>query len=275
MRTVTRWLRTPKGIFALMLVCCTAVAGTSVGWVTVLPGLAVAVAVAVALDAPLLRWRNGRWVLPDGAMLTGWLIALVLSPHEAWWIAGATSALGIAAKHLLHAGRANVLNPAAAGLVASYHLFDSGQSWWGAMPEGSVWWILLLVALGAVMAQRLHKATAALVFLGTWFAAATVVAYVGDPVRVVEVFRAPDLQAAVFFAAFMLTDPPTSPPKVDDQIVYGILVAVAAFAVLTLVGAAHFLLSGVLVGNLWEGWRKRRVRARHHAAVAGAARAAA
>lgn len=268
MTPLRRWLRTPKGIFTLMLALCTVVAATSVGWTLTLPGLAVAIVTAVALDAPLLRWRNGHWTLPDGAMLTGWLIALVLSPHEAWWIAGATSALGIAAKHLLHAGRANVLNPAAAGLVASYYLLDTGQSWWGAMPEGSPWWILLLVVLGAVMAQRLHKATAALVFLAVWFSCATVTAYVGDPVLVVEVFRAPDLQAAVFFAAFMLTDPPTSPPKVDDQILFGIIVAGVAFAVLTLVGGAHFLLAGVLVGNAWEGWRKhrvRRLRARSHA----------
>lgn len=268
MRSLRRWLRTPKGIFSLLMAACTLVAGGSVGWRLALPGLAAAIAAAVAIDLPLTRWRRGAWANPDGAMLTGWLVALVLSPHEAWWIAGATAALGIVAKHALHAGRANVLNPAAAGLVLSYHLFDTGQSWWGAFPELSYWWMLLLAALGAFMTLRLRKETAVLVFLGVWFSCATVAAFVGDPVLVVELFREPDLQAALFFAAFMLTDPPTSPPKLRDQAVFGAVVALVSFAVFALIGAAYFLLAGVLAGNLWEGWRKHLVRRAHAVALA-------
>lgn len=263
MTALRRWLRTPKGIFALMLLACTVPAASAAGWPLVLPGLVAAILTAGALDAPLLRWRRGRWTLPDGALLTGWLVALVLSPHEPWTHAAITSALAIGAKHAWHAGRANVLNPAAAGLVVSYHLLDTGQSWWGALPELSAGWIALLLALGAIMAQRLHKAVAALVFLGAWFACATVIAYIGDPVAVVEIFRAPDLHAALFFAAFMLTDPPTSPPKARDQVVFALVTAGVAFAVLMWVGAAYFLLAGVLAANAWEGWRKHRLRRAH------------
>ena len=267
MHAFRRWLRTPKGIFALMLLACTVPAAAVAGWRLVMPGLVAAILTAGVLDAPLLRWRRGKWTLPDGALLTGWLVALVLSPHEPWTHAAMTSALAIGAKHAWHAGRANVLNPAAAGLVASYHLLDTGQSWWGALPELSAWWIALLLALGAIMAQRLHKSVAAVVFLGAWFACATVFAYVGDPVAVVEIFRAPDLHAALFFAAFMLTDPPTSPPKPRDQVVFSLITAGVAFAVLMLVGAAYFLLAGVLAGNAWEGWRKHRLRRAHRPAA--------
>lgn len=260
MSAARRWLRSPKGIFTLLLALCTAVAADGIGWRIVLPGLVAASGTAMLLDAPLLRWRQGRWVVPDGAMLTGWLVALILSPHEAWWIAGVTAALAIAAKHALHAGRAKVLNPAAAGLVLSFYVLHSGQSWWGALPERSLWWLLVLLAVGAFLTQRLHKSVAVLTFLGVWFSAATLASYVGDPVVVVELFRAPDLHAAIFFAAFMLTDPPTSPPKPADQVAFGALCAVVAFAAFALIGAAYFLLAGVLVANVWEGWRKHRRR---------------
>jgi Na+-translocating ferredoxin:NAD+ oxidoreductase RnfD subunit len=64
------------------------------------------------------------------------------------------------------------------------------------------------------------------------------------------------LQAALFFAFFILTDPPTSPVKYVDQLVCGAIVAAASFATFELVGAACYLLAGVLVGNVWEAWRR-------------------
>jgi Na+-translocating ferredoxin:NAD+ oxidoreductase RnfD subunit len=72
----------------------------------------------------------------------------------------------------------------------------------------------------------------------------------------VEIFRTPDLQMVLFFALFILTDPPTSPTKYPHQIVCGVLVAVVSYAVFEWTGAAYYLLAGVLVGNGWEAWRR-------------------
>jgi hypothetical protein len=58
-----------------------------------------------------------------------------------------------------------------------------------------------------------------------------------------------------------VTDPPTSPPKPRDQLVFGAIVAVAAYAAFELIGAAYFLLAGLLVANVWEAWRRARARA--------------
>jgi hypothetical protein len=66
----------------------------------------------------------------------------------------------------------------------------------------------------------------------------------------------PDLQAALFFAFIILTDPPTSPVKYPDQLVCGVIVAAVSFAVFEWVGAVYYLLAGVLVGNVWEAWRR-------------------
>ncbi|MFO0093483.1 MAG: hypothetical protein ACK54K_04180, partial [Gemmatimonadaceae bacterium] len=184
-------------------------------------------------------------------------------PYVGWRVAAATGALGIVAKHLLRVKRANVLNPAAAGLVASYFAFDTGQNWWGALPELPTAWIALVLVTAAFMTWRLNKLTLALAFLGVHFTLATVAAYLGDPARVAELYRAPDVHMALFFAGVMATDPPTSPPHPREQLHYGAIAALAGFLLYLSVGAVYFLLGGLLVANLWEGGRKwRRVRAR-------------
>ena len=251
-----RWLRSPKGLFSGILLLLTVPAAHHAGWSLVLPGVLAAIMAAAITDTPLLRWRDGHWSVPDGAMLTGWLVGLVLSPHVPWTVAGATGVLGIVAKHALRVRRANVLNPAGAALVSSYYVFDTGQSWWGALPELATPWLLLTVATGLFMTQRLHKLPLLLAYLGAHFALGTTVAFLGDAARVAELYRAPDVHMVLFFASFMLTDPPTSPPKAADQVVFGIIAAAAGFALFMLVGAVYFLLGGLLVANLWEGWRK-------------------
>ncbi len=255
-----RYARTPKGQFGLLLLAMTAVAGTHTGWAQVAPGLLGATVAATLVDALWLRWRSGAWTLPDGALLTGWLVALIVSPHEPWHVAAMTSVVGVASKQLMRVGRANVFNPAAFALVATFYVFDTGQSWWGALPELPLPWLLVLAAAGVYITLRINKAPVVLAFLGGFAALATANAFLGNPGAVAELYRAPDLHAALFFAFFMVTDPPTSPPKHPDQLVYGAITAVAAFAVYRVVGAAYFLLAGLLVANVWEGWRKRRVR---------------
>lgn len=251
-----RWLRSPKGLFTVILSLLTLPAAQHGGWGLVAPGLVAAVSVAMLLDLPLIRWRDGAWSVPDGAMLTGWLVGLVLSPHVAWPIAAATAAVGIAAKHALRVKRANVLNPAAAALVASYYLFDTGQNWWGALPELPAPWIAAVLATGGFITWRLNKLPLVLAFLGVHFGLATLAAYVSDPARVAELYRAPDVHMALFFAGFMATDPPTSPPKARDQMVFGLIAGVASMLLYLLVGAVYFLLGGLLVANFWEGVRK-------------------
>lgn len=60
----------------------------------------------------------------------------------------------------------------------------------------------------------------------------------------------------LYFAFFILTDPPPSPPRYRDQVVFGPLVAVVTFGVFKLTGLVYFPLAGVLVGNVWEARRR-------------------
>ena len=252
----------------MVILSVLATLGEGAGLVT--PVLAGAVVPAMLIDAPILRLRGGKWDFPDGALLTGLFVALILSPHEPWHVAAVTSAIAVASKYAFRTHRANVFNPAALALVATFYMFDTGQSWWGALPEITPFALVVLVGTGVYITRRVNKAPAVLAFLGAYFLLFTTTAFAGDPARVAEVYRAPDLHASLFFAFFMVTDPPTSPPKHREQVVYGVIVAVVSYAVFELIGAAYFLLAGLLVANAWEAarrWRRGRTRTRSTSAA--------
>jgi Na+-translocating ferredoxin:NAD+ oxidoreductase RnfD subunit len=268
--TLEHLFRTPKGQLIIVMVILTVLATLGEGARLVTPVLAGAVIPAMLIDAPILRLRGGKWVFPDGALLSGLFVALILSPHEPWHVAAVTSAIAVASKYLLRMHRANVFNPAALALVATFYMFDTGQSWWGALPEITPVALVVLVGTGVYITRRVNKAPAVLAFLGAYFLLFTTTAFAGDPGRVAELYRAPDLHASLFFAFFMVTDPPTSPPKHREQVVFGVIVAVVSYAVFELVGAAYFLLAGLLVANAWEAarrWRRGRKRVRSTSAA--------
>ena len=170
-------------------------------------------------------------------------------------------ALAIVSKYLFRTRSANVFNPAAIAIVATFYVFHTTQNWWGAMPDLTPLALVVLFATGLFITDRVNKMPLVLVFLGSYYALFTAMTFVGRSQQVAEVFRAPDLHAALFFAFFILTDPPTSPVKYPDQTICGVIVAVASFAIFEWVGAVHYLLSGVLVGNVWEAWRRAHARA--------------
>ena len=261
LKSLTKFFKTPKGLLAIALAALIPLAGAHSGFAVVAPDVAAAAIAAMLIDAPILRYRDKAWSFPSGALLTGLLVAMVLSPFGSWKVAAATAAIGVLSKYVARGRSANVFNPAALALVVSYCAFDTGHSWWGALPELPILALAALFVTGVFITDRVNKMPAVLVFLGVHFLLFTVTSFVGDPAKVAELYREPDLHAALFFAFFMVTDPPTSPPKARDQIVFGVITAVVSYLVFELVGAVYFLLAGLLVANGWEAWRRHRVRA--------------
>ena len=254
---VLRFFRTPKGLLLIILTILIGMSQPASRLRFVLPGVFLAVVAAGALDALILRMGHEEWEFPSGAVLSGLIIAMVLSPHEPWYVFVWTSAIAIASKYIFRTRSANVFNPAAFALVVTFYMFNTGQSWWGALPEVSPYALIALFAAGIFIADRVKKIPMVLIFLGVYFLLFTATAYLGDPANAAEIFRTPDFQSVLFFAFFILTDPPTSPVTYRDQMICGAMIAVASYAVFELVGAAYYLLAGVLVGNIWEAWRRR------------------
>jgi len=253
-----RFFGTPKGLLIVILAVLTVAATTAAGSRLVLPAVAASVLAAGLLDAVILRVKTKGWEFPDGAVLTGLIVAMILSLREPWYVPACTSLIAIGSKHAFRTRFANIFNPAALALVIAFYVFGTAQDWWGALGELAPVALLMVVTTGVFIADRVNKMPLVLVFLGAYFLLFTSMAFLGDPARVAEIFRAPDLHAALYFAFFILTDPPTSPVKYAHQVAYAVMVAVTSFAVFESLGAAHYLLAGVLVGNVWEAWRRNK-----------------
>ena len=176
------------------------------------------------MDAVILRARKKAWEFPSGAVLTAMIVAMVLRAQEPWYVVSITSVAGVLSKYAFRSRSANLFNPAALAIIGSFYVFHTGQSWWGALTEVTPVEQVALIAGGLFITDRVNKMPLVLAFLGTYFRLFTVTAFVGDPRWVSEVFRPPDLEAALFFAFIILTDPPTSPAKYPDQMVCGVMV---------------------------------------------------
>jgi Na+-translocating ferredoxin:NAD+ oxidoreductase RnfD subunit len=232
-------------VFLILL----AIAGSVVGWSLVVPHVLAAVAGACLSEVLIARFDGRPQNLPSSALLSGMIVAFVLAPETPWAV---TACLGIVAtisKHLIATRRWHIFNPAALALALSIPFFGTGQSWWGAMPDLPWPFLLVLLAGGALVVDRINKFPLVLSFLGTYFGVFTLAA-IRDPAAVAEMFRSPFVQSALFLALFMLTDPPTSPSRTRDQLWIGALAGISG-CVAQLVGAGQaYLLIGLLVGNI-------------------------
>ena len=256
LRSLRRFFRTPKGLMLLALLALLACAAPVVGLSLVTPGILAAVAGASLLDTALLHLTRGEWEFPSGAILSALFVALVLDAHERWYVTLATAVIAINSKYIFRTRWSNVFNPAAFALVTSSFLFASGQSWWGALPDLPLPFIVVLLAAVIFIAGRVKKLPMIVAFGAAYYAILTAVAFFGNPATVAELFRVPNLNAAIFFAGFMLSDPPTSPARHRDQILYGVIVASASAAIYLTLGGDYYLPAGLLVGNAWETLRR-------------------
>src|SRR5262249_35100637 len=127
---------------------------------------------------------------------------------------------------------------------------------WGALPDLPVVAVVVVLAAGVFIAERGNKLPMALVFLGAVFGLFAATAFLGDPGKVGEIFRGPDAHAAPFPAPFMVDHPPTSPVRYRDQVVFGLIAALASYAIFMTIGAVYYLPAGVLVANAWETFRR-------------------
>jgi len=256
MRKLRRFLRSPKGYLLLALVVLAAVAAAGAGSSRALVIVGAAVAGAAGMELVLIRIGQAEWRLSSSALLTGLIAGLILSPQEPWYVAVAAGLLATDAKHLVRIGRSHIFNPAAVGLLAVYVLFSTGQSWWGALPDLPAPAIAVLIVACYLVAGRANKLPAAFAFLATYVVLFTVASFAVDPAYVADLFRSPFLNMALFFAFFMVTDPPTSPVPFGEQLLFGVIVAAASYLTYMATRGLYFLLAGILVGNaVYAAWR--------------------
>jgi Na+-translocating ferredoxin:NAD+ oxidoreductase RnfD subunit len=250
-----KWVKTPKGYVTIALITFLIV--TSIGSKNPLGIINSFIAISVSLAVDILYcMATNRKSSKDSTVITGLIISLILSFTTSWVIVGGTAVIAILSKHLLVYKKKPIVNPAACGLLLSVIIFHTGQSWWGAFGDLPPWTIIFLLAGGYLVTDRVNKFPQAFSFLGTFFILLFLMGNfnIGDAS---DALRPPFINAALFFAFFMLTDPPTSPAKYKNQVIFGVLAAVSGIIVYGIFGGLTYLFIGLFVGNFYSYRIKR------------------
>jgi Na+-translocating ferredoxin:NAD+ oxidoreductase RnfD subunit len=250
-----KWFKTPKSYVTIAMVCYLIMASIGSKNILGIRNGMIAVVIALGVDYLYCTYTNTK-SSRDGTIITGLIIALILSVTTPWFTVAGTAAIAILSKHLLVYKKKPIFNPAAFGLLLSIYIFQTGQSWWGAFGDLPVWMIIFLLIGGYLVTDRVNKYPQVFSFLGTFFILLFLMGQlnIGDAT---DALRPPFINAALFFGFFMLTDPPTSPAKYKNQVMFGVLTALSGIIIYGLFGGLTYLFIGLLVGNLYSYLTKR------------------
>lgn len=265
--TLRQWIKTPKGYVAIILFTYLVIASMWTMDKLAIVNSLIAVGTALIVDVICSLIRRSKRIFPDGTVITGLIVALVLSTTTPWAIVAATSAISILSKHVFKYRKKPIFNPAAFGLLLSIILFDTDQSWWGAFGDLPALSMLLLLVGGYIVTNRVNKFPQVFSFLGVSFLLLLLCALL-DIGQAGDALRAPFINSTLFFGFFMLTDLPTSPAKVKDQIMFGMITAVVGTVILIAFNGLMYLLVGLLLANLYH-----LLRVRSNSAASGSVRA--
>lgn len=255
---VRKFLRTPKGIVLLLLAGLMVIASSHASDRPGVGNVIAAVATASVIDVLLALARKNKRLIPDGGIVTGIIIGLVLSGTVHWPVAALTAAIAVGSKHLLKIGRKPIFNPAAFALLFTLFVFHTGQSWWGDLADVPIYLLPLLLVGGYIITAKVNKFPQVLTYLGTYFLLLTVAAawHLGNAAFTPgDAMRVPIVNAALFLAFFMVTDPPTSPAPYNEQVTFSIIAAVISVGIYLIFGGLSYLLIGLLVANAWKAIR--------------------
>ena len=246
--------KTPKNVLIAILFIIMVIASVGSSDIKGVFNVCLAIVVASCMDLLFGIKQFHKFKFPDGAILTGMIISMVLSSAVPWYQTALTVAVAILSKHVLKVKKKPIFNPAAFGLMFALIVFSSGQSWWGGFSLLPAWCLVFLFIGGYVIIQKVNKFPQVFAFLGTYFSIFLILAVIGVG-DVTDVLRNPFIDSVLFLAFFMLTDPPTSPAKNKDQIWFGVITAVISIIVYLIFGGLAFMLIGLLVANGWKAWK--------------------
>ncbi|HUY70455.1 MAG TPA: RnfABCDGE type electron transport complex subunit D [Candidatus Baltobacteraceae bacterium] len=231
----------------LSLLILAAIAAMQYGITSSVLQILYAVIPAVLLDLILKRYTLRKFILPKSAIITGLLVALVISPGTQWYVLVMASVMAIASKHLLKVGSRNIFNPAAFGLLAVFMAFRVGDGWWASSS------IIAVLVLGLLIAYRIKRLTVAVVFIAVFEALFTLLNFhlvAAHPLALLN-------PTVMFFAFLMLIEHKTSPLTLKSGIAYSVIVGVLSVAFFTINSSADFLLLALVIGNLFVAFNNR------------------
>jgi Na+-translocating ferredoxin:NAD+ oxidoreductase RnfD subunit len=182
---------------------------------------------AVGVDLAFQRIRFRRLRLPEAAIATGLILALLLPPVVPLGLALVVTLAAIGVRHALRWWGHPIFNPAASGALLGAVLFGLAPAWWGAVSPSASW---VMIALGAVLVLRSPAQWRIPVCFFAAYAAFTTIAHgiTGGLVSPHLILLETLDPAVLFFGLFMVTEPRTSSTNPRQQPLYAVAVAAGA-----------------------------------------------
>lgn len=180
--------------------------------------LLISTAAAVIADFLFLKLRGKPIFFPSAAIVSGVIIALLVSPNFAWYKVILPGVLAMLSKNFLRVSERHIFNPAAFGLLLGGIILGQNTSWWGVSWQQLTTYpfaFMILLTPFLVSSLRMRRYLTQLSFFGIF----ALVAVFG---QLREILLDPTL---IFFAAVMLPEPMTTPEKPITQLAFGAAVA--------------------------------------------------
>lgn len=170
------------------------------------------------------------------ALVTGSIIALIISPNIMWYQLFLVCALAMASKNFIRFDKRHVFNPAAFGVFFSHIFFGQIVSWWGVSWFNLSALVLILLLPVYVSGYKMRRWKIITSFLIIYYLFTMSNGLIFDP-------------TVLFFAIVMLPEPMTTPIRNNPQILFGVFVAIIS-RFLNFQLLPDVFLPALLVGNL-------------------------
>jgi len=220
----------------------------AVGWIGFTPtaqitSLVIAVSIALGLNVVIAKITSIH-ANHESALITALILFFLVVPDADLidnWILALATALAILSKYFIVYRKQHIFNPVATGAVLVafgvliYNLFVTNDvssdlfQWWVANP--TLFWPLVI--LGSLVVFKIRRWPMVLACIGSGLVLFTVEGWFrfdASPLDSIELFLMSF--PVLFLAFFMLTEPFTTPPTRNVQIVYGVIVGVLSSTIL-------------------------------------------
>ncbi len=176
----------------------------------------------------------------ESVYITALILSLIITPINSLDKAAYLAVVGILAissKYILAINKKHIFNPAASAVFISGLLLKFGASWW----IGNLYMLIPVLIGGFLVVRKVQRFSLVLSFLSFYL-----IFIIGNSIRTGNILTASIfLESPVFFFYFiMLTEPQTTPPAKNLQILYGGLVG--------LLSSFLSLESSLILGNIFS-----------------------
>ncbi len=178
-----------------------------------------------------------KFSFPSTAIISGTIIGSIAPFSSNPLLVIVASIVAILSKHIIRFKGTNVFNPAATGLLVSLAIFSLNDEWWAATSYNIIGYAIPLAFLLIIANYKSRKLGISLSFLLTL----AILYYISGFISLSFL--------PYYFAFIMLSEPKTSPYKIKEQIIYGILMAILLFVLLSYSIKYSFFIA-LLIGNI-------------------------